>query len=275
MDASFRQMIADEIYQHIMERKDDIVQAVLSKFCDVYLEYMKMSDVINVFAARNKIDVFFHEYKTITERNLQIKACELFGKIIKIYIQKEVTVEELIERYLLKYNEDITVVSIYSFYVSEDVDFALLKLRNANLCCSHGIRYGKNKFLPGELLENDMMLNENDIVYKWGATTGRTSGKYHGVLCTRKQENGNYDIETYIVEGLDGPFSDEGDSGSLICIKPDSIVYTNHMAAFILIGELQKYEEIDYVNTHACYRVSIPLMEMRKNKACRYIKQCF
>lgn len=171
--------------------------------------------------------------------------------------------------------DDGTLCRSNSFYVSEDVDFALLKLQNENLCGSHGIRYRKNNFLPGELLENDMMPNENDKVYKWGATTGRTFGTFQGVLCTRKQENGNYDIETFIVEGLDGKFSEEGDSGSLVCIKPDSIVYTSHMAAFILIGEVQKYAGIDYENTHACYRVSIPLMEMKKNKACSNIIPCF
>ncbi|XP_052071234.1 uncharacterized protein LOC127709660 [Mytilus californianus] len=345
MDARFRQMIADEIHKNIMERRDELVQAVLSKFGDVYLEYMKMSDIINVFAERNKFDICFHEYKTITERNLLVKACGLFGKIIKIYIQKEVHDEASIRSYLLQYNEDISIVNICEyqemttkkhtlmsgikvtqsesfparygtvsfalqdekgqyycatckhviegssslnietddgylfctklFYCSEDVDFALLKLQNTNVCGSHGIRHGKNEFIPGELLENDMMPNENDTVYKWGATTGRTNGKYIGVLCTRKLENGNFDIETFIIEGLDEHFSKEGDSGSLVCIKPDSVVYTSHMAAFILIGELEQYDGNVYVNTHVCYRVSIPLMEMKKHKACSNIKPCF
>lgn len=68
VDDSFRQKIADEICQSVMEERDNIVLAVLSKFRDVYLEYIRLSDLINVFAARNKIDATFHEYKTITER---------------------------------------------------------------------------------------------------------------------------------------------------------------------------------------------------------------
>lgn len=90
MDDSFRQMIADEIYQRVMEQRDDIVQAVLSKFCDVYLEYIKMSDVISVFAARNNIDVTFHEYETITERFVLIYQRH-FSLILKHYEHNFVT----------------------------------------------------------------------------------------------------------------------------------------------------------------------------------------
>ncbi|CAC5394944.1 unnamed protein product [Mytilus coruscus] len=345
MNTIFRNEIADIIHERIMSKKDDIIKIILRRFREVYLEYMEMCDVLNVFAGRNDIDTSFHKYKTITERNLKIKACGQFGKIIKIYIHKKFTSEHSIQKYLSKYSADVSNVKICedklmtikehslkpgtkvqlsnqlsarygtvsfplkdeehqyycatckhvtegsdnlyiqsdnghtlpldSIYKSQDVDFALLKLRTQNISCSHGIRYGENEFLPGELLENGLTPSFNDIVYKWGATTAQTFGKYQGVICRRRQEQGYYDIETFIIEGLDNQFSREGDSGSLVCIQPDGVVFKSHMAAFILIGELGNYDGVDYSNTHACYRVSVPLMEMKNTDLCRNIEPCF
>lgn len=276
---------------------------------------------------------------------MNIKACGLFGKIVRIYIEREFTREDSIQRYISKYHADVsivhiceyhvisitkhslksglklllgnpfqssygtlsfllqdeksqyycatcnhviamsnthyiqpdfgTLVSIDFFYKSQDVDFALLKLRNHKITCSHGIRFGENEFKSAKLLENGLLPNENDIVYKWGATTAKTFGKYLGVVCSRKSDVGNYEIETFIIEGLDGQFAQKGDSGSLVCIKPDEVVFTSYMAAFILIGEQANYDGVEYTNTYSCYRVSVPLMEMKKTESCKNLKPCF
>lgn len=161
------------------------------------------------------------------------------------------------------------------FYNSDDCDFSLVKLKNQGIFCSHGIRTDNNEFRSGEILHNDMTPLDDSIVYKWGATTGITLGKYKGLLCSRKGKTGSYDIGTFIIDGQSEPFSREGDSGSLVCIKPDSVIYTKHMASFILIGEIDKYAGNDFKNIHACYSVSVPLSEMKNTKLCKKINPCF
>lgn len=275
---------------------------------------------------------------------MKIRACGLFGNIVKVYIHNKEINEVLVRKYLCTYFEDISLVNICEYvemnvskhffksgnkvklcinskahygtvsfpmkdeenryycatcrhvtvgsifdiqtddgnelpaeihYRADELDFSLLKIKNANVVCHHGIRTEQNCFISGEVLEYDMMPSENDSVYKWGATTNLTEGTFKGVICTRKSENGKYDIETFIIQGQNEQFSKEGDSGSLICIAPDSILYTSHMAAFILIGKLNNYEGINYPNSHICYRVSLPLMDMRKTIACSKIIPCF
>lgn len=164
------------------------------------------------------------------------------------------------------------------YYQSQNLDFSLLKLKNLqhnNTVCKHGIRIEEDSFVSGEILENDILPDEGHVVFKWGATTGRTEGHYKGIICTKKIENEKYDIETFIIEGNIGDFSKPGDSGALVCMKPDSNVFTKYIAAFVLIGELDGFEGKNYTNTHACYRVSVPLMEMETDRLCSNIKPCF
>ncbi|CAC5403559.1 unnamed protein product [Mytilus coruscus] len=307
-DLRFRYAIAETMFARIAERQDIIIQAAIRTFRDVYLEYIKMHGMINVFAKRNRIDISFHEYKIVAERNSQIKACGLFGNTIHIYILMDVGNDEPIRRYLGKYNFNISDVNIcdyqeiainkHSFKSGSKlklepnlqtrygtVSFPLKDANNRYYCatckhsqgisCSHGIRTDDDEFSSGEILHNDMTPMDDSIVYKWGATTGLTLGKYKGLLCTRKGKTGSYDISTFIIDGQSEPFSREGDSGSLVCIKPDSVIYTRHMASFILIGEINKYAGNDFKNMHACYSVGVPLSEMKKTKLCKKIHPCF
>ncbi|VDH90011.1 Hypothetical predicted protein [Mytilus galloprovincialis] len=187
---------------------------------------------------------------------------------------KHVTVSSEFE---IETDDGITLPAC-EYYESKDLDFSLLKLQNLqknNIFCRHGIRTEEDCFVSGEILDNDILPNEGHVVYKWGATTGLTEGHYKGIICTKKIENEKYDIETFIIEGNSGDFSKPGDSGALVCMKPDSNVFTRYMAAFVLIGELNGFDGMIYTNMHACYRVSVPLMEMEKNNLCSNIKPCF
>lgn len=150
-----------------------------------------------------------------------------------------------------------------------------MKLQKTKVAFFKGIRNDSNSFISGEMLQKDMIPNDDSTVYKWGATTGLTVGKYKGLLCTRKGTNGYYDSETFIIDGESEQFSSGGDSGSLVCIKPDSVIFTKHMAAFILTGEIEKYDDTDIKNMHACYRVGEPLSEMKKTNLCKTIDPCF
>lgn len=73
MDEGFRNNIADCIHGQIMSRRDEIIQSVIPTFLDIHSEYARMCDILNVFAKRNKIDTYFHEYKITTERFVSIE----------------------------------------------------------------------------------------------------------------------------------------------------------------------------------------------------------
>lgn len=171
--------------------------------------------------------------------------------------------------------DDGTELPATLFYSTDVCDFSLVKIQNREIFCPHGIRTDKNTFISGEILKNDMSPTYDSIVYKWGATTGLTLGNYKGLLCSRKDENKCFDINTYMIEGQYKLFSEEGDSGSLVCIKPDSRIFTKYMAAFVLIGSVERFDEIKYHNVHACYRVCVALSEMKNSKSCKKIDTCF
>ncbi|XP_052075244.1 uncharacterized protein LOC127712686 [Mytilus californianus] len=345
-DVSFRHQIADYLHEHIMAWRTEVIRDVHHRFKDFFWKkFIKLWQILNVFGKRNRASISFHEYKTITERNLQIEAYGLFGDIIKIYIHKKETNEESIREYLCKYCTDISPVKICeykemivtkhcfksgnrvmkvgnqnrygtasfplkdrenryycatckhvtaitgdaniisnggmalstdSLTFNTELDFALLKLRNTNIVCNHGIRTEDNCFVSGEVLEIDMTPGKDDQFYKWGATTGLTKGNYIGIILI-KTETTNYGIENFVIEGQFGQFSMPGDSGSLICISPDSIVYTSHMAACILVGECtpSNFDENFTPNRHMCYRVSLPLSEMKSSESYSTIIPCF
>lgn len=67
-DYIFRHAIAENMFARIAERREIIIHAVIRTFRDVYLEYIKMNGMINVFEKRNRIDISFHEYKIVAAR---------------------------------------------------------------------------------------------------------------------------------------------------------------------------------------------------------------
>lgn len=171
--------------------------------------------------------------------------------------------------------DDGTEISTTMFYLSDECDFSPVEVQGKRLKLSRGILTDDDTFIPDKILEIDMTPCDDSIVYKWGATTGLTSGKYKGLLCTRKDKTGSYDINTYMIEGQSEQFSKEGDSGSLVCINPDSITYSKHMAAFILIGGVKTFDAFECQNLYACYRVCVALSEIKRSKACKKIETCF
>lgn len=131
-----------------------------------------------------------------------------------------------------------------------DFDIAVFIIPDRSVVCMPGIRSEFNLELSfnSHAFSTDLMLLPSGVeVYKWGAGSGLTQGRFMGASFDSPGRH----VLVHIQSDSANKFAIPGDSGSLICFNTDlSTVY----AAFVLIGYVQDYLQTD-ISTYVCYRV--------------------
>lgn len=144
------------------------------------------------------------------------------------------------------------IVRIYPVLQFEDIDIAVLYIEDSTIICKSGIRSDADSYFPfdGHVFSDDMMtLPIGSQVYKWGAGSGLTYGKFVGVsFVTHKI------VGVIIEEDYARPFAQPGDSGSVICFKTE---FQKVYAAFVLIGKAEDtyQQQLSHIQTYACIKV--------------------
>lgn len=141
----------------------------------------------------------------------------------------------------------------------EDIDIMVCQIMNRSITCKSGFRNDSHLDsrcpFDGHVFSQDMIsLPFGSEVYKWGAGSGLTKGKFAGIVLNKKN------IEVLIEEDKANPFAVHGDSGSLICFKTElKTVY----AAFVLIGT-SIVDEQSKITAYVCVRVQDVLSRISK-----------
>lgn len=143
-------------------------------------------------------------------------------------------------------NDSITkrVKVVHAFDVPE-FDIAVFCIPDKSIVCMPGVR--SNMALNSHFLSTDMIfLPLGTPVYKWGAGSGLTHGKFMGASF----ESSGRHVLVHIQSDSQNQFAVSGDSGSLICFTTEvSLV----CAAFVLIGVFIDHQS--HIPTYSCVRV--------------------
>lgn len=117
---------------------------------------------------------------------------------------------------------------------SESLDFSVIQINQETLDVSlhGGIKNKNGDYYPGKLLERDTItLPPGKAVYKWGAASKLTTGRYIGTFEDTEMPYVLHKIEN---DDSSEQFAFPGDSGSLVCFTQE-----NEVAAFMVMGEFQ------------------------------------
>ncbi|CAC5417879.1 unnamed protein product [Mytilus coruscus] len=119
---------------------------------------------------------------------------------------------------------------------SHDLDFSAVRLVGNNIPISSRLRQRDGGLVNGGLFGRDMLLLPyNTLLYKWGAASGLTTGRYIG----RREQIDQPPLFTIQSESPE-VFAIGGDSGSLVCYSTNGF----EIAAIILTGRLENDEDL-------------------------------
>lgn len=123
-------------------------------------------------------------------------------------------------------------------------DFAAIEIADSFADeCDVAIRRDDKKRVNAKLYTES--LENHGIVFKRGATTGVTKGF---IISSEFYDKLHHD-NIFLVKGICGPFSEEGDSGSLVFSRPKSAQQTYvNVLGMVFANNVKVYEEDDIDN---------------------------
>lgn len=102
-------------------------------------------------------------------------------------------------------------------------DFAAIELKESfSDKCDVSVRRDDKKKVKANIYTEN--LQNFGLVHKIGAATNVTDGR---IMCSEyydKEMDSEYQDNIFLVKGINGPFSEEGDSGSLVFSRPNSVI---------------------------------------------------
>lgn len=149
-------------------------------------------------------------------------------------------------------------------------DFAAIELKESfSDTCDVTVRRDDEKKVNAKVYKKN--LRNIGLVHKIGAATNVTSGRIISLEFYDKEMDSDCRENIFLVKGINGPFSKEGDSGSLVFSRPNSVLqnYVNVLgmvyAKNITIGN----DDDDNDNQHGisvCYRIHTALELFKKSQ---------
>lgn len=159
-------------------------------------------------------------------------------------------------------------------------DFAAIELKDSFLdVCDVTIRRDDNKKVNAKLYSKN--LRNVGLVHKIGAATNVTSGRIISMEYYDKLMDEHCRQNIFLVKGLNGPFSKEGDSGSLVFSRPNSVLqnYVNVLGMVFAQNITISYDDDDNDEQHRifaaynitddisiCYRIHTALELFKKSQ---------
>lgn len=159
-------------------------------------------------------------------------------------------------------------------------DFAAIELKDSFLdACDVTVRRDDDKKVNAKVYKHN--LHNVGLVHKIGAATNVTSGRIVSLEYYDKEMDSDCQENIFLVKGLNGPFSKEGDSGSLVFSRPNSVLqnYVNVLGMVYANSIAIKYDDDDdddqyrisaacniADNISVCYRIHTALELFKKNQ---------
>lgn len=151
-------------------------------------------------------------------------------------------------------------------------DFAAIELRDSFLDgCDVTVRREDKKKVNAKIYTGS--LHNVGLVHKIGAATDVTSGRIMSLEYYDKEMDSHCRDNIFLVKGLNGPFSEEGDSGSLVFCRPNSVIQ-NHVNVLGMVfaqniktncdGDDDAFNVED--NLSICYRINTALELFKENQ---------
>lgn len=151
-------------------------------------------------------------------------------------------------------------------------DFAAIELRDSFLDgCDVTVRREDKKKVNAKIYTGS--LHNVGLVHKIGAATDVTSGRIMSLEYYDKEMDSHCRDNIFLVKGLNGPFSEEGDSGSLVFCRPNSVIQ-NHVNVLGMVfaqniklncdGDDDAFNVED--NLCICYRINTALELFKENQ---------
>lgn len=153
-------------------------------------------------------------------------------------------------------------------------DFAAIELMDTFLDgCDVTVRRDDKKKVNAKLYTKN--LHDVGLVHKIGAATDVTSGRIMSLEYYDKEMENNCRDNIFLVKGLNGTFSEEGDSGSLVFCRPNSVIqnYVNVLGMVYAQNITINYDDDDDQyrlsaadNLSVCYRIHTALELFKENQ---------
>lgn len=159
-------------------------------------------------------------------------------------------------------------------------DFAAIELNHSFLdVCDVTVRRDDNKKVNAKLYTKN--LRNVGLVHKIGAATNVTSGRIISLEYYDKEMDSHCLDNIFLVKGLNGPFSEEGDSGSLVFSRPNSVLQNNvNVLGMVYAQSITiNYDDDDDDDQHrlsaacniadnisVCYRIHTALELLKRNQ---------
>lgn len=156
-------------------------------------------------------------------------------------------------------------------------DFAAIELKDSFLdACDVTVRRDDDKKVNAKVYKKH--LSNVGLVHKIGAATNVTSGRIVSLEYYDKEMDNHYLDTVFLVKGLNGPFSKEGDSGSLVFSRPNSVLqnYVNVLgmvyAQCVTIDDdsddddPQRFPHYVPDNISVCHRIHTALELFKENQ---------
>lgn len=159
-------------------------------------------------------------------------------------------------------------------------DFAAIELKDSFLdACDVTVRRDDDKKVNAKVYKKN--LRDVGLVHKIGAATNVTSGRIVSLEYYDKEMDSDCRENIFLVKGLNGPFSKEGDSGSLVFSRPNSVIqnYVNVLGMVYAQNITIDYDDDDNDDQHGtsaaciiadnisvCYRIHTALELFKKSQ---------
>lgn len=159
-------------------------------------------------------------------------------------------------------------------------DFAAIELKDSFLdACDVTVRRDDDKKVNAKVYKKN--LRNVGLVHKIGAATNVTSGRIISWEYYDKEMDSDCRENIFLVKGLNGPFSKEGDSGSLVFSRPNSVIqnYVNVLGMVYAQNITIDYDDDDNEDQHGtsaacniadnisvCYRIHTALELFKKSQ---------
>lgn len=145
-------------------------------------------------------------------------------------------------------------------------DFAAIELKDSFFDeCDVTVRRDDNKKVNAKLYTKN--LRNVGLVHKIGAATNVTSGRIISLEYYDREMNSHCRENIFLVKGLNGPFSKEGDSGSLVFSRPNSVIQNSvNVLGMVYAKNITiDYDDDDNDDPH---RISVPNNDAENISVC-------
>lgn len=157
-------------------------------------------------------------------------------------------------------------------------DFAAIELKDSYIDkCDVSVRRDDKKKVKANIYTET--LHNVGLVHKIGAATNVTSGRIMSSEYYDKEMDSQYRDNIFLVKGINGPFSEEGDSGSLVFSRPNSVIQNSINVLGMVYAQIMiiNYDDDDDDDPHrlpynaadnlsVCYRIHTALELFKENQ---------